>query len=271
MKIEWFSGQHQVCTCLPPLTRPIKITVVLVTRNSGLIVKYGLTLKVLLADANQRESRPLESALRHAGFSVSVAENTDSATRKIAAKPPDLILLNTTLPGTGSMQLCKWIRIEQEIPDTWIIMLCDRNNITDRMLALDAGADDILNQPFDIEELLEKVTALQHRRRIAQLMHILKAGNIEMVPDQWSVYVDGTSIKLTETEYRLLYELLEVKGRVITREALLERVWGYDKAYNIESRTLDVHMSRLRHKLGTSAKNIITVRSVGYRISVLPD
>jgi len=92
-----------------------------------------------------------------------------------------------------------------------------------------------------------------------------------MVPEQWLVFVDGESVNLTEKEYRLLQELMEVRGRVLTRETLLERVWGHQKSFNLETRTLDVHMSRLRTKLGSSASSIITVRNVGYRMNVAPE
>lgn len=105
----------------------------------------------------------------------------------------------------------------------------------------------------------------QHLRKPLQAK--LKAGTIEMLPEQWDVFVDNTPVHLTATEYRLLQILLEVEGRVVTREALMEQVWGHDKATELESRTLDVHMSRLRHKLGANADEIITVRNVGYRIN----
>ena len=92
-----------------------------------------------------------------------------------------------------------------------------------------------------------------------------------MVPERWLVYVANEGVNLTEKEYRLLRELMEARGRVLTRETLLERVWGHQKAYKLETRTLDVHMSRLRSKLGQSASNIITVRNVGYRMNVAPE
>lgn len=122
-----------------------------------------------------------------------------------------------------------------------------------------------------MEELLAKIAELQGRPPAANGRYVLTAGAIKLFPDQWLVYVDGESVNLTEKEYRLLQELMEVRGRVLTRETLLERVWGYQKSIDLETRTLDVHMSRLRAKLGSAASSIITVRSVGYRMNVVPE
>lgn len=121
------------------------------------------------------------------------------------------------------------------------------------------------------EEFPARIAELQSRPPATNGQNVLTAGAIKMFPDQWLVYVDGESVDLTEKELRLLQELMEVRGRVLTRETLTQRVWGYQKSFDLETRTLDVHMSRLRAKLGSSASNIITVRSVGYRMSVVPE
>ncbi|WP_372749301.1 response regulator transcription factor [Litorivivens sp.] len=226
---------------------------------------------VLIAVCDEELSHSIESALDGAGFDVLLSPSTDSAIKLLTSASPAFIVLDSSLPEMGGMRLCKFIRTELHMRELRIIIISAVDDPSERVLALNVGADDYLVSPVDMEQLLSKITGLQHRRRVDQLQHVLKAGTIQMVPEQWVVYVDGSPVDLTETEYRLLQELLEVEGRVLTREDLLERVWGYKRACTVESRTLDVHMSRLRHKLGASAENIVTVRNVGYRIKVSPD
>jgi DNA-binding response OmpR family regulator len=135
---------------------------------------------------------------------------------------------------------------------------------------MDIRVDDFLVKPVEVDEVVEKLASMKVRLSAGKSKPVLKSGDIEMLREQWTVYVGGGPVNLTEKEYRLLQELLEANGRVLTRDTLLERVWGPQSA-NIESRTLDVHMCRLRRKLGRSARNIVTVRNVGYRISVFPE
>ncbi len=229
-----------------------------------------LTQRVLLAVHDAKLCFSLETALQEAAFEVFVANDNQNAVRLAKKEKPDFILIDRMLPKIGGVRLCRSIRAEESLAETQIIVLSDHLDFSDRMRILDAGADDCLVKPFGMEEMLARIATLQRRLPRGQLQQVLKAGDIEMVPDQWAVYVAGEPINLTEKEYRLLQELLAVKGRVLTRETLLERVWGR-QAIKIESRTLDVHMSRLRNKLGASAANIITVRNVGYRINFSPE
>lgn len=170
----------------------------------------------------------------------------------------------------GGIRLCRRIRRGQGELEHRIIMLITPEDLANSIQPKDMGADDYLVKPFDMGDLLTRIAALQHALRLDRFNDVLKVGTIEMVPEQWVVYVDEKVVELTEIEYRLLLELMKGKGRVLTRETLMERIWGHAKAYNLETRTLDVHMSRLRSKLGISAENIITVRNVGYRINVIP-
>lgn len=225
---------------------------------------------VLVATSDMMTYLSIEPALRKAGFIVSHAPNTVAAIKQITAEPPDFLLLDSRLQEMGGMHLCNYIRVELHLPETRIILLSDNPDPAEKIRALNMGAHDYMLHPVDIDELLHKIAALQHRRRVDRLQHILRVGNIELVPEQHGVYVDGVEVHLTETEYRLLQELMEVEGRVLTREVLLERIWGHHRASNLESRALDVHMSRLRQKLGSSGDAIITVRKVGYRINVAP-
>nr|WP_281388655.1 response regulator transcription factor [Litorivivens lipolytica] len=225
---------------------------------------------VLIAVGDEELSHFLESALSEAGFDILIAPSADSAIRLLSHVKPAFILLDSSLPDMGGMRLCKFIRSELNLVAVRIIILSTIDVPSERVLALNVGADDYLLWPFGKSELLDKIMLTPQAQRNEQ-QHILKAGTIQMVPEQWVVYVSGQPIDLTETEYRILQELMEVEGRVLTREELLEKVWGYKRACSVESRTLDVHMSRLRQKLGGSADSIVTVRNVGYRIKVSPD
>lgn len=238
------------------------------TRRSPFAFNNVTVMKVLFAVGEDYPYLPIKMALLQFGYEVIVATNSKDALRIINDDKPEFIILDIMISGTGAISICKSVRADQELAESRIIILSNSNEISERILALDAGSDEFLVNPFEIEVLLAKISSLQRRSPTSRLTHVLKAGTIEMLTEQWVVYVDGAAVNLTEKEYRLLQELLEVKGRVLTRENLLERVWGHQKHINLETRTVDVHMSRLRNKLGSSGKNIITVRNVGYRINV---
>ncbi len=224
--------------------------------------------KVLIVAPKGTSYHYIQLSLGEAGFKVAVVTSADTAIMRIAAESPDFILLDSDLSGREEGRLCKRMRMGLDLSASRIIYIHNDASATEDDLSHSIGADAYLLKPFENEELFEKIAALQHRRRTDQLQRILRAGTIEMIPAQWVVQVNGAPVHLTETEYRLLQRLLEVEGRVLTREDLLDCVWGHEKALTLESRTLDMHMCRLRHKLGSSAKNIITVRNVGYRVDV---
>jgi len=231
-------------------------------------VTRQLTAKLLLVMNDSTQYLPLEADLDMSGFDVSWATSCYEALRRINLDKPSFIILDILLQGIGGTRLCKIIRANPEMTESRIIMIGDSVDQKEKMTALDAGADDYLVKPITAKELLAKISGMQRHHPDAPTFRVLQAGTIKMVPEEWVVYVSGNPVDLTEKEYRLLHELLQVKGRVLSRESLLERVWGHQKVINLETRTVDVHMSRLRNKLGSSASSIITVRNVGYRINV---
>jgi DNA-binding response OmpR family regulator len=230
-----------------------------------------MTQKVILALQDSILYLPLETALRESGFRVMLATNSTEAIRLINLEKPEFTIIDRTLQEAGGIRLCRNIRANPEMAETRTIILGENNDLAERILALEAGSDDYLAKPFAIEELLARITALQRRHPSARVNEVLLAGTIKMVPAEWLVYVAGIPVNLTEKEYRLLHELLQVKGRVLSRESLLEKVWGHRKVSNLDTRTVDVHMSRLRNKLGNSASSIITVRNIGYRINAVSE
>jgi len=234
-------------------------------------VTNELPKRVLLVLPEDQQCLEIESALKAAGFDVSIALEQHHAQRLMNAENPQVVIVDGAFPDIDAVLLCKDVRMEMDLPETIIICLSEAQPGTDPPPDLRVGIDAELRRPFTMEELISKIVQLQGRQTPSNNQRILTAGAIRMVPDRWLVFVAGETVDLTEKEYRLLLELMEVRGRVLTRETLLERVWGHQRSYELETRTLDVHMSRLRSKLGQSASNIITVRNVGYRMNVVPE
>lgn len=235
----------------------------------GLTVNEELPKRVLLILRHEQQRRTIESALSGAGFEVSVAADHKEALRVMSDNKPAVIIVDRALPGIADMLLC--MRTDMDTSETRIISLSEPQFGPEITPAPDIGADVDFQRPVIIEELLTKIAELQSQPPATSDQRVLTAGAIRMIPDKWLVYANGESINLTEKEFRLLWELMEVKGRVLTREALMRRVWGHEQSFDLETRTLDVHMSRLRAKLKSSGSNIITVRNVGYRMNVAPE
>jgi two-component system alkaline phosphatase synthesis response regulator PhoP len=227
--------------------------------------------RVLLVLLDEQQCLLIESALRSAGFEVSIALERNNALRLMNEENPQVIIVDSTIPGLDAILLWKGIRVEMNMPETSVICLSEARSGSDTPPEPHIEVDAELQRPFVMEELMSKIVQLQARQSPNNDRRVLTAGAIKMVPERWLVFVAGVPVDLTEKEYRLLQELMEVRGRVLTRETLLERVWGHNKSFKLETRTLDVHMSRLRSKLGSSASNIITVRNVGYRMNVAPE
>ena len=177
---------------------------------------------------------------------------------------PELILLDIMLPGEDGLQILKRIRTNSRTADLPVIMVTAKGTEFDKVIGLDSGADDYIAKPFGMMELVSRVKALLRRTRKISAAATLACGNLVLNHDMHRVLVDGQEVVLTYKEFELLEYLLENRGIVLTRDKILDRVWGI--AAEVETRTLDVHIRSLRHKLGTSGDLIETVRGVGYRI-----
>jgi DNA-binding response OmpR family regulator len=234
-------------------------------------VTTEIPLNILVALADWQSRLSLESAMKAARHSVVVSSNSDEAVAQAVARKPDIIVMDLKIPPMGGVRLCEKLRSTPDVRECRMVMLGDSEDRASELAAANAGADAYLSKVLKPGLLLERIMMVKRRESPTVDPKVLKAGMIEMVPEQWAVSVDRAPVHLTEIEYRLLQELLEVKGRVLTREKLMERVWGHSKSVNLETRTLDVHMSRLRNKLRSASESIITVRNVGYRLDVFPD
>ena len=223
-------------------------------------------LRVLVVEDENDIAGLVKHTLERSGDAVvDVASSGDQALKLASEQPPDLIILDLNLPVLGGLEVCRLLRTRPATAKTPIIMLTARTTEGDRVLGLDAGADDYVTKPFSPRELAARVRAVMRRGRPDEQgpPPIYRGEHLVADFDAVSIAVDGEQIRLTRREFELLKYLVENRNRVLSRDRLLERVWGYDRM--IETRSVDVHVGRLRGKLGAAGKQIETVVGLGYR------
>jgi len=220
--------------------------------------------RILVVDDEPDALELIGFNLRTAGFDISTAEDGEQALKMARALQPDLILLDVMLPEIDGLEVCKIIRRDPAISGIPVIMLTAKAAEVDRVLGLELGADDYVTKPFSPRELVLRVKNMLKRGLLPdEKVDQIKAGSLIIDIPQHMVIVDEKPVSLTATEFKLLTLLAQRKGRVQSRDQLLQDVWEYDSV--IDTRTVDTHMRRLREKLGEAAKHLDTVRGVGYR------
>ena len=219
--------------------------------------------KILLIEDEKQMAMYIQMELTHEGYSVEVEYDGTEGFKRAEKQEDDMILLDVMLPGLNGMEVCKKIRQFSSIP---IIMLTAKGEITDRVMGLDLGADDYLTKPFAIEELLARIRVIRRKDKEKTTFNELRVDNLVMNNEFHQVKKDGKTIELTKKEYELLEILLKNKNIVLTREQLIEKVWGY--VYVGDTKVVDVFISYLRSKIDDTNENkiITTVRGVGYVI-----
>ena len=205
-------------------------------------------------------------ALESQGYQAEGFETPGLFWQAMELKKPELVLLDIMLPEQDGISVLRQIRRDYGMLP--VIVLTARNTEYDRVLGLDSGADDYISKPFGMMELVARVRAVLRRTAPGEGQTVLTAGKISLFPDRHEVQVSGNPVVLTYKEYRLLSLLLENRGNVLTREILMEKIWGLEAER--ENRTLDVHIRTLRAKLGAAGKSIETIRGVGYRMNGEP-
>ena len=224
----------------------------------------GVREQILVVDDEPEAIELLEFNLKQAGFSVVSAADGAEAIKKARAARPGLIVLDLMLPEVDGLEVCKMLRRDSNTAAIPIIMLTARAAEIDRVLGLELGADDYVTKPFSPRELVLRVKKiLQRGHAPASSGQNLKFGQLLIDPPRHQVSWKGKGIELTPTEFKLLTILAQRRGRVQSRDQLLRDVWEYNS--HIDTRTVDTHMRRLRHKLGPAAKYLDTVHGVGYR------
>lgn len=202
--------------------------------------------------------------LKMTGFSAAGFEDGKSFFQSLNEEIPELILLDIMLPGEDGIRILKKLKQLDTTKDIPVILLTAKSSEYDKVLGLDSGADDYITKPFGMMELVSRIRAVLRRAAPKSSSHLLTAGSVQMHIDKHLVLADGKKVSLTLKEFALLRCLLENAGIVLTRDMLLEKIWGYD--FHGETRTVDVHIRTLRQKLGKSGSIIETIRGVGYRI-----
>jgi two-component system phosphate regulon response regulator PhoB len=221
--------------------------------------------RVLIVEDEQDIRDLLVFHLEREGYQVTQCRSGAEALRVARAGPPDLVLLDLMLPEMDGLEVCRRLRQDPATQGLPIVMLTARRDEVDRVLGLELGADDYVVKPFSPRELVARIRAVLRRARPAVGTAPLVIGRLAIDAAAHQVTVDGVTVSLTRREFDLLRALAEARGRVLSREYLLDHVWGYTAAGEIESRTVDVHVRRLRQKLGPEGQRIGTVTGVGYR------
>jgi two-component system phosphate regulon response regulator PhoB len=225
-----------------------------------------LKTKILVVDDEPDALEVLGFKLREAGYTPLFAKDGHRALTAARDEKPDLIVLDLMLPEVDGLEVCKILRRDAATAAIPVIMLTARATEMDRVLGLELGADDYVTKPFSPRELVIRIRKLLARSKLAEEPSAqLRLGEIEIDVPRHTVRVGGIPVVLTATEFRLLEILARRRGRVQSRDRLLQDVWGYENP--IDSRTVDTHMRRLREKLGDSAGQLETVRGVGYRFA----
>ncbi len=225
-----------------------------------------MSSRILVVEDDERIRSSMRLALEGEGYDVDGAASGEEALDRFAAQAADVALIDLMLPGMDGFECCRALRRQSAVP---IIIVTARTDTHDVVAGLEAGADDYVTKPFVAKELGARIRALLRRARPAEdEPNVLTFGELELLPDQGVLRrTDGTEIHCTRTEFRLLCELAANPNRVLSREQLLDRVWGYD--YFGDGRLVDVHIRRLRTKIEPDPglpRHILTVRGMGYKL-----
>jgi two-component system phosphate regulon response regulator PhoB len=221
--------------------------------------------RILVVDDEPDITALVAYHLARAGYRVSTAANGTDALTAIDAERPALVVLDLMLPGVSGYEVIEQLRARPDTVELPVLMLTARREEADRVHGLTLGADDYLTKPFSPQELVLRVGAILRRAHSTmRSADVVSIGTLRVERDTHLVTVDGAPVDLTPTEYKLLLTLMERRGRVQPRARLLETVW--DAASDVQTRTVDMHVQRLRAKLGSAGALIETIRGFGYRM-----
>ena len=219
---------------------------------------------VLIVDDERDLAELIDFNLRAAGFTTQVAHSAEAALAASREQRADLVLLDLMLPDMSGVDVCRHLRAAPATRDVLIVMLTAKSEEGDRVRGFEVGADDYVTKPFSVRELVLRLKAILRRGGAREASRALSLGPLVLDTTAHRFFVDGREVVLTALEFRLLEHLLSRVGRVQSRELLLEEVWGLSS--QLETRTIDTHIMRLRDKLGVARGYLETVRGVGYRI-----
>lgn len=222
--------------------------------------------KILIVEDEKDIVKMLEYNLKKDGFRTISAHDGEDALEYAIREHPDLIILDLMLPGMDGLEVCKELKKETKTALIPIIMLTAKAQESDKVVGLELGADDYVTKPFSPRELIARIKAVLRRAKEKdKFPEVLRIGDLAIDLFKIAVSVKDKLIELTSKEFELLKTLMKAKGRVLSRDYLLDTIWGFDHAIEIQTRTVDVHIRTLRKKLKSEAKRIVTVKNYGYR------
>src|SRR4051794_4224658 len=223
-------------------------------------------VRILLVEDEPSLAETVRYALDREGFDVEVATDGQSALDRFAAAAPDLIVLDLMLPVVSGLDVCRRIRATSTVP---IVIVTAKDSEADKVTGLELGADDYVTKPFSVRELVSRVRAHLRRAHLAKPVatdHVLVGGPVRMDVDRHEVVIEGATVAFPPKEFELLETFLRAPGRLLTRELLIQRIWGDD--YVGDTKTLDVHVKRVRKKIERDPhepEHLLTVRGLGYK------
>ncbi|MCX5668669.1 MAG: response regulator transcription factor [Candidatus Omnitrophica bacterium] len=221
---------------------------------------------ILIVEDEKDIVKMLDYNLKKEGYKTLVAHDGEDALDMANTKLPDLILLDLMLPGVDGLEVCKELKLERKTASIPVIMLTAKSQESDKIVGLELGADDYMTKPFSPRELIARIKAVLRRgKEKEKLPEVIKIGGLGLDFSKIEVTVKGKQVELTSKEFELLKTLIQAKGRVLSRDYLLDNIWGFDHAMEIQTRTVDVHIRTLRKKLKSQARRILTVKNYGYR------
>jgi len=225
-----------------------------------------MKVTILIVEDEKDIIKMLEYNLEKEGFKTLSERNGEDALDSAHRDHPDLILLDLMLPGMDGLEVCKTLKSDTKTVSIPVIMLTAKSQESDKIVGLELGADDYMTKPFSPRELIARIKAVLRRgKEKGRLPEVVNIGDLRMDFSKIEVTVKNKMVGLTSKEFELLKTLIKAKGRVLSRDYLLDNIWGFDHAIEIQTRTVDVHIRTLRKKLKTEAKRIITVKNYGYR------
>lgn len=228
--------------------------------------------KILIVDDEKDIVKMLDYNLKKEGFRTVLTYDGEEALDLAKKERPDLIILDLMLPGIDGLEVCKQLKKEDSSANTPIIMLTAKTQEPDKIVGLELGADDYVTKPFSPRELVARIKALIRRSKQAEKSpEIFRIGGLSIDFPRVLVKIKDNPVELTAKEFELLKILIKARGRVLSRDYLLDTIWGFDKASEIETRTVDVHIRTLRKKLKNESKRIVTVKNYGYRLELDAD
>jgi DNA-binding response OmpR family regulator len=223
----------------------------------------SVSSRILIIEDEKDIVRLLKYNLEKEGYTSLSAGDGEVGLAMAQKEKPDLIILDLMLPKLDGMQVCRAIRQESQVP---IIMLTAKKEEIDRIVGLELGADDYVTKPFSVRELLARMKTILRRSHPSEPTDSqISAGVLTVDFARYTVHIKGKPVALSSKEFEFLKILIQANGKALTRDQLLEKVWGHEPAMEIDTRTIDQHIARLRDKLGQESKRVITVKNVGYR------